>query len=184
MGPRPRGRGIASTFADGDVVYCLQWGRDRAVAEFGARGWRCLTRQTFNGAATARSRNYGGTAAGDTSLILQWGRDRAVAELPCVPFAPDAGLLPSMGPRPRGRGIITRCSVASPTRYSFNGAATARSRNFLGRFRIFGPIRPSMGPRPRGRGIGAPIDSVLIVLAPSMGPRPRGRGIATAAGFP
>jgi len=59
MGPRPRGRGI---------LPMLRSNR--------------LDNSGFNGAATARSRNFGefGECCGYVYL-LQWGRDRAVAEL-------------------------------------------------------------------------------------------------------
>ena len=63
---------------------------------------------------------------------------------------------PSMGPRPRGRGILYPSS--SPT-----------------------PIKsPSMGPRPRGRGIASEGPDEISFQPPSMGPRPRGRGIYRA----
>ena len=84
---------------------------------------------------------------------------------------------PSMGPRPRGRGIFDKAHAWNPIRLSFNGAATARSRN-LNTTATFArrPVVPSMGPRPRGRGI--PDWHVHCrSLVPSMGPRPRGRGI-------
>jgi len=58
MGPRPRGRGISESIQGIQVHVVLQWGRDRAVAEF------C-------------SPKYQETRF----LSLQWGRDRAVAEL-------------------------------------------------------------------------------------------------------
>ena len=107
----------------------LQWGRDRAVAEFGLQRWGGALLNRFNGAATARSRNFvplpnancmalcfngAATARSRNSRSLtsglalvywlQWGRDRAVAEF--AQRGHDAGT----GPR-------------------FNGAATARSRN-------------------------------------------------------
>ena len=82
MGPRPRGRGIEVE----EIVHCehglVQWGRDRAVAEL-----RYVRRMPeglglFNGAATARSRNYHPAMRRLARLCsLQWGRDRAVAEL-------------------------------------------------------------------------------------------------------
>jgi hypothetical protein len=219
MGPRPRGRGIGSTISNTGVLTVLQWGRDRAVAELaGGKGieprprhlqwgrdravaelWHSF-RMTqhlaegicaFNGAATARSRNWRtiirnaprrllgwdmlqwgrdravaefssgakrAEAAG-AQLTLQWGRDRAVAEFQQsrIGRRRDAGnVFASMGPRPRGRGIRSpvRCTLARPRRLQwgrdravaelktsddmtarrqhrrcFNGAATARSRN-------------------------------------------------------
>jgi len=82
MGPRPRGRGIGSTagpFTFGIVLQwgrdravaellialggfldsvALQWGRDRAVAELATTHQGTLLLRRFNGAATARSRNF------------------------------------------------------------------------------------------------------------------------------
>ncbi len=159
----------------------LQWGRDRAVAELLAAGipWRAPS--TFNGAATARSRNFSAEhlhGRGDfpsmgprprgrgiaASLVwdrfgdvpLQWGRDRAVAELPWS-------------------------RLASCCRATFNGAATARSRNSeTCAADTAGLCGPSMGPRPRGRGIAMKAKNPNLGELPSMGPRPRGRGIASA----
>ena len=128
MGPRPRGRGIRVPVNQIVTIDPLQWGRDRAVAEFGPNCPTIRFRFRFNG-ATARSRN--------SELHAQSRRVHRA----------------SMGPRPRGRGIIThQCLVPrshllqwgrdravaelSPSRVipsfllsSFNGAATARSRN-------------------------------------------------------
>ena len=136
------------------TVYGLQWGRDRAVAELfdpspvlslqsgfnGAatarsRNFRESPRKfrscyCFNGAATARSRNWANHGAGEARAIeLQWGRDRAVAELPVVSARVRRKPVASMGPRPRGRGNIEEL------REIMAGCAQA-----------------SMGPGPRGRG--------------------------------
>jgi len=106
MGPRPRGRGISGNIASTTVTYALQWGRDRAVAE--------LLRQRL---------------AAPLPLGLQWGRDRAVAEFVSEQGEVRLDPIASMGPRPRGRGILG--TILSPSRIigCFNGAATARSRN-------------------------------------------------------
>ena len=58
MGPRPRGRGIPWKRAKALPPPELQWGRDRAVAEFKHRSQQCFVLYGFNGAATARSRNW------------------------------------------------------------------------------------------------------------------------------
>ena len=65
----------------------------------------------FNGAATARSRNCGKTAC------------------------PRCGSRASMGPRPRGRGIVSEDARYIARHIGFNGAATARSRNWETRLR-------------------------------------------------
>ncbi len=83
---------------------------------------------------------------------LQWGRDRAVAELPC---ADDDTLAVLLG---------------------FNGAATARSRNFRKSPAVCWPGFASMGPRPRGRGTRRAAVRKRTASQASMGPRPRGRG--------
>ena len=179
MGPRPRGRGISKRPHEIDQRLLLQWGRDRAVAELKHDGHSREFRRPFNGAATARSRNcQNGTSTPQPGYPLQWGRDRAVAELmgahrqrgehSCAKLQwgrdravaellkqevlCDPVFLPSMGPRPRGRGIdrlqgarvnreilqwgrdraVAELPVHVPLRRDevpFNGAATARSRN-------------------------------------------------------
>ena len=187
MGPRPRGRGIAKSPEAARLPSFLQWGRDRAVAEFRhespehlqvvapsmgprprGRGIptappsKRLIPKAFNGAATARSRNSGRVAGNISRLLpLQWGRDRAVAELLAAGI-PWRAPTPSMGPRPRGRGISAP-STFTTRGFPFNGAATARSRNC--RVPCLGSLRgraPSMGPRPRGRGIAVVPVSVVL----------------------
>ena len=82
MGPRPRGRGIGTVTFEASLDGTLQWGRDRAVAELSALlSFRYLLPP------------------------LQWGRDRAVAELKVQRQSAAKIIMPSMGPRPRGRGI-------------------------------------------------------------------------------
>ena len=80
-----RDRAVAelATAAPGPVVVkVLQWGRDRAVAELSQAQPQQAISSRFNGAATARSRNYAFRKTGTRrQLLLQWGRDRAVAEL-------------------------------------------------------------------------------------------------------
>jgi len=130
MGPRPRGRGIGGGSTGDFGSSGLQWGRDRAVAEF---FWLCgrsaLWNNCFNGAATARSRNYAAARRKSIEqLTLQWGRDRAVAELLAharmfmldVPlqWGRDRAVAELLKNRPRPAMIVR-----------FNGAATARSRN-------------------------------------------------------
>ena len=130
MGPRSRDRGIASL--------CRHVPRRR-------RG--------FNGAAIARSRNYGPPHQWTLAAsALQWGRDRAIAELrhrlprkrqrsqlqwgrdraiaefsagECGPSERSA----SMGPRSRDRGIAPPSGASVAVDRRFNGAAIARSRN-------------------------------------------------------
>ena len=112
----------------------------------------------------------------------------------------------SMGPRPRGRGIARGRHPISGGPDCFNGAATARSRNYINCPRVSGKVLASMGPRPRGRGIESarsgqdPLgrlqwgrDRAVAELyrgpghelpgrEASMGPRPRGRGIRVRRG--
>ena len=132
MGPRPRGRGIMST----------------------ASGTR-PTALRFNGAATARSRNSGDTSRTDRrrgrASMGPRPRGRGISNA-VVAIVP-AGTA-SMGPRPRGRGILFLPDEACAVRPCFNGAATARSRNWSGIWKSGGSLPASMGPRPRGRGIG------------------------------
>ncbi len=155
MGPRPRGRGITVRRATvrGEPAPFNGAATARSRNYWNGDGMY-FPPSSFNGAATARSRNWGGGSAPIfNTYALQWGRDRAVAEL----FAGDCTHYkcgrPSMGPRPRGRGILS-CSA----------------HDCLHRF-------PSMGPRPRGRGIPLPATGTVYNPPPSMGPRPRGRGI-------
>ena len=129
MGPRPFGRGMSMPSAGTSATRPLQWGRDLSVAE-----WRSLTtrsttaaalqwgrdlsvaecavhraaglmKESFNGAATFRSRN-------ECSLA---GRPPLTAA--------------SMGPRPFGRGMERSLESGTVRRPRFNGAATFRSRN-------------------------------------------------------
>ena len=82
MGPRPRGRGIGIPNLRRARPKRLQWGRDRAVAEFFPLDPHDTLIPSFNGAATARSRNwFTDFPYAGVQLVLQWGRDRAVAEL-------------------------------------------------------------------------------------------------------
>ena len=93
----------------GHTFSTLQWGRDLSVAEGTSRGCPDRQSESFNGAATFRSRK--GARLGDM-------HGRAAA---------------SMGPRPFGRG--RSCCFATPTTSpsSFNGAATFRSRKVMDR---------------------------------------------------
>ena len=185
------------------VHIALQWGRDRAVAELSVKDWAPGPEPlSFNGAATARSRNCPRQCC--ASLIdesLQWGRDRAVAELRRVFQSSPLPDPPSMGPRPRGRGIEMLIGDAFNSQA---GLQWGRDRA-VAELVTFTPTRvtkqPSMGPRPRGRGILVKRadkecqlhlqwgrDRAVAELyrssiqadpddTPSMGPRPRGRGI-------
>ncbi len=160
------------------IIVWLQWGRDRAVAEFPIlRTHRTRLVPRFNGAATARSRNYdvprdsyGVEGASmeprprGRGIILtlkaiphnrrlQWSRDRAVAELKLFLPGMWTEQLASMEPRPRGRGIKD------------TGHVTDKEND------------ASMEPRPRGRGINADMIAHVNNLRASMEPRPRGRGI-------
>ena len=131
MGPRPDGRGrpdILILHISNDV---LQWGRDRMAAEGDVavstrlaaadpsmgprpdgrgRPWakcRNCSVWTFNGAATGWPRKARWAAARSWSAPrLQWGRDRMAAEGSLAAFTSSASCLPSMGPRPDGRGRI------------------------------------------------------------------------------
>jgi len=87
----------------------------------------------------------------------------------------------SMGPRPRGRGMILRRRATALSPPGFNGAAPARARN--GRGGVARRLRAglaSMGPRPRGRGMRQHHHQLLLGHRASMGPRPRGRGMVGA----
>ena len=157
MGPRPRGRGVeVQKIVTQQAAAELQWGRARAGAE------------------SPRA-----TADITCSLLLQWGRARAGAESRAHQITPHPLCIASMGPRPRGRGVLLT-----------NGEPTAELR------------LASMGPRPRGRGVekekpryvppttelqwgraragaesaAAARRAILRGMA-SMGPRPRGRGV-------
>jgi len=84
---------------------------------------------------------------------LQWGRARAGAEWPpCMSNCHTQ--LASMGPRPRGRGMLSDKVI--------------RGRH----------SEASMGPRPRGRGMRWQSYNIVIHRLASMGPRPRGRGMS------
>src|SRR5579885_2794368 len=82
----------------------LTWGRELALAEMRSKQpLRCLI-GCFNGAASARSRKWGGQVK--------------------VVRSPEA----SMGPRARARGNLSRRTYMQPSGSGFNGAASARSR--------------------------------------------------------
>ena len=85
MGPRPDGRGTAALFDWEIGAPLLQWGRDRMAAE--------------------RRREPSLLAL---RYALQWGRDRMAAERAPVRGWGWAAGGASMGPRPDGRGTITR----------------------------------------------------------------------------
>jgi len=183
MGPRPRGRGIAIWVARLPHALSASMGpRPRGRGIEAITRWNAAAQDCFNGAATARSRNYGSAILiqlGD--LWLQWGRDRAVAEL-SRPLGLGVQLSQaSMGPRPRGRGIPTVIAMRRHSDLCFNGAATARSRNFADHRPKDQTANASMGPRPRGRGISTKRTRDGAVCLASMGPRPRGRGITRRA---
>ena len=131
MGPRPRGRGIWTlTNAHATAQIELQWGRDRAVAELRNGSQRRAGSKRFNGAATARSRNYG--------PAMTWNAPRPLA---------------SMGPRPRGRGIPPDSATTPKTPELQWGRDRAVAEFFLSGFKTAELLKASMGPRPRGRGI-------------------------------
>ena len=133
----------------------LQWGRDRAIAELLVVSCRPVVAfASFNGAAIARSRNWSAaSSAAGRPATLQWGRDRAIAEF----------------------GIAAKCLRGHR---GFNGAAIARSRNCAGGAAITRKAEASMGPRSRDRGIDPLAGHHRIVGGASMGPRSRDRGIA------
>ena len=56
MGPRPFDRGNGDETKQAAVKSWLQWGRDLSIAEIGGRGFYGSRLQSFNGAATFRSR--------------------------------------------------------------------------------------------------------------------------------
>ena len=216
MGPRPRGRGInGNSLAAGVPAVLqwgrdrrkprsrqrLQWGRDRAVAEFVFQSIRLSLSIRFNGAATARSRNLGRIAQLSGSDSASMGRPRGRGIVPRSREG-EADIKASMGPRPRGRGIPTSRWPPSGAGKSFNGAATARSRNFewllfgwrradklqWGRDRAVAELTMDAwdhGAVPRFNGAATArsrnyrtIQRRSGLLRASMGPRPRGRGIA------
>ena len=154
MGPRPRGRGILSPTVSKCGPTRLQWGRDRAVAELTGNDGASITGTLASMGPRPRGRGILGN--------LGEGEDSVPA---------------SMGPRPRGRGIPPSARQRSLQIGSFNGAATARSRNSM---IISPPGAPPGGfngaATARSRNCDGPGDVRDLLLA-SMGPRPRGRGI-------
>src|ERR1043166_3363846 len=75
---------------------------------------------------------FGIAARAAPQMWLQWGRAPAGAEF-IVAFSPrHIEAVASMGPRPRGRGVV-RCPAPTHPRPSrrFNGAAPARARSCL-----------------------------------------------------
>ena len=180
MGPRPRGRGIAAPAAA------------PGPAPAG-----------FNGAATARSRNWRSSAdvSSDPSP-LQWGRDRAVAEFP-LPWSGCPCWLPALQwGRDRAVAEFTLACGGYRREPRFNGAATARSRNCSlpsavsgelgwlqwGRDRAVAELQMAQQAQAaqqalqwgRDRAVAELPVSIMLegsLLVASMGPRPRGRGI-------
>ena len=137
MGPRPDGRGRPRARPSSRRGYSnLQWGRDRMAAE-GARPRRAsLQSSAFNGAATGWPRKaFQRSHPIVRSGFLQWGRDRMAAEGLRLSSGLSLRSLPSMGPRPDGRG-----------------------RRAFGTI-CFAGETPSMGPRPDGRGRSVPAPS-------------------------
>ena len=157
----------------------------------------------FNGAATARSRNWE-MFSGDNPAVpgasmgprprgrgisvverehrlmlkgLQWGRDRAVAELTAARSFPAPCWCFNGAATARSRNSLPS-RERSATRRGFNGAATARSRNYYVRLLPDGPVEMLQWGRDRAV---AELPSTLVpitrLVAASMGPRPRGRGI-------
>ena len=196
MGPRPRGRGIVNTGVDKFAPLMLQWGRDRAVAELemtgptvvsvplrfnGAatarsRNWHQLKQPyrlltCFNGAATARSRNYGNRI--DQLPLLRRFNGAATARSRNSRFliTRPVKFRASMGPRPRGRGMV---DPILSLQWGRDRAVAEFPAWWLSKSR---GNRASMGPRPRGRGIFCAEDGSPAFPIASMGPRPRGRGI-------
>ncbi len=155
MGPRPRGRGIITSNTIGDASFVLQWGRDRAVAEFynlcldmnGCRLPSMGPRPRGRGIQLARDpvgarddpsmgprpRGRGINepfAIAAAASPLQWGRDRAVAELPAR-WLSARSPYPLQWGRDRAVAELPLVTPADAPADPFNGAATARSRNFL-----------------------------------------------------
>ena len=179
----------------------LQWGRGQTAAErrrrcgpAGGRGRASMgprpngrgkskrapnpqsNSKSFNGAAAKRPRKVFSPALLRRSRrSLQWGRGQTAAESRQMGVKP-RDYLPSMGPRPNGRGKFLAAELLGPRFYlqwgrgqtaaersrsqrpraasqTFNGAAAKRPRKDA--YWASGPIRrvlPSMGPRPNGRG--------------------------------
>ena len=176
MGPRPDGRGRCGAGTSNDVRRTLQWGRGRMAAEGRGAGhcghfhvhlqWgrgrmaaegdappddRVLT-VAFNGAAAGWPRKAPVVVVPRQDSYLQWGRGRMAAEGMSKRPPLKARVVPSMGPRPDGRGRRPGPHGGSPGTLAFNGAAAGWPRK-AGRHRVR-PRRhgPSMGPRPDGRG--------------------------------
>ncbi len=178
MGPRPRGRGILRGAEVLKTVKKASMGprpRGRGIPQEPQTENR--TGICFNGATTSRSWNPGcRTSQRVGKGPLQWGHDLAVVESPVVALALETVRHASMGPRPRGRGILNSLSASelfrtlqwghdlavvesgepqSPRARAtrFNGATTSRSWNHSSQRRAPTRFSASMGPRPRGRGI-------------------------------
>ena len=182
MGPRPDGRGTFWLARQIDPLADLQWGRDRMAAERSCDRYTTVDnaylqwgRDRMAAERRRRASAYGG------EVTLQWGRDRMAAERGPGPAGPAGGAIPSMGPRPDGRGTPHHPVGRSPSH------------------------PPSMGPRPDGRGtlsMSFCMGSLLHLqwgrdrmaaeraskvnrsrghVAPSMGPRPDGRGTTSRA---
>ena len=155
MGPRPFGRGRASTTAPSTRPAKLQWGRDLSVAE--GRG------------PTEKSPQKRGASMGPRPF----GRGRLIttrrAPEPCHGFNGAATF--------RSRKDVGAIRLATQKVLGFNGAATFRSRK--GRRVPQGGKRKgsaSMGPRPFGRGRYTLNQWRVAMSKASMGPRPFGRG--------
>ena len=104
----------------------------------------------FNGAAPARARSPRRSLPPSTRTPpLQWGRARAGAE--SWHFRPNKRLqrITSMGPRPRGRGVLFPGDPVKGQPEHFNGAAPARARSLSSALRTGPGLKPLQWGRAR-----------------------------------
>ena len=177
MGPRPNGRGKSSSGNMPLLYALLQWGRGQTAAERAQAEQAGAPRYYgFNGAAAKRPRKVHQGQYGLQKLLASMGpRPNGRGKL-SRPWSLAVIRPASMGPRPNGRGklfpqIHHPCQIPC-----FNGAAAKRPRKGgppAGR-NVQG--KASMGPRPNGRGKAVYVRVAARRPLASMGPRPNGRG--------
>ena len=203
MGPQPRGRGILGTRPHANGSVSLQWGRDRPVAELDGVAHHPAPLLRASMGPRPPGRGIGGIFASHPSLHAASmgprppGRGIAIGNTKAGVI-----LVASMGPRPPGRGIPDARVPEGPQSPCFNGAATARSRNFRekcqhenvatalqwGRDRPVAEFQAIAGLCFPGVslqwGRDRPVAELVVAQAwarrqsvASMGPRPPGRGI-------
>ena len=181
MGPRPDGRGIVER-PDHDVrMESLQWGRDQMAAgscPLGITVGATVNLQWGRDQMAAGSRHP--RPAGNRDRDLQWGRDQMAAGSAYATASMCDAAIPSMGPRPDGRGIRLLAIGGTSITRPFNGAATRWPRDLAPGGGRDGNSIPSMGPRPDGRGIApassySPLESDPFNGAATRWPRDRRR---------